>query len=93
MRLFKRTFMDSYTTLIISKKEMEDVMKIFKSLDKSGLLGQGISKTIKKETTEQNGELLSMFLGTLAVNLLGSPLAGKGAIGAGEGVIRTGENF
>ena len=31
---------------------MKDIMKIFKSLEKSGLLLKGISKTIENETKE-----------------------------------------
>ena len=38
------------TALIISKKEMGDIMKIVKSLGESGLLVKGISETIKNET-------------------------------------------
>ena len=34
------------TTLIISNDEMEDIMKIVKSLENSGLLIQGVSETI-----------------------------------------------
>ena len=34
------------TTLIISNEEMEDIMKIDKSLEESGLLIKGISETI-----------------------------------------------
>ena len=36
-------------TLIISKEEMNDTMKIIKSLEKYGLLIKGISETIKSE--------------------------------------------
>ena len=35
------------TTVIISNEEMEDVMKIVKSIEESGLLIKDISKTIK----------------------------------------------
>ena len=42
---------------------MEDIMKIFKSLEASGLL------TIKNEAKEQKGEFLSMLLGTLAASM------------------------
>ena len=35
------------TALIISNEEMEDIMKIVKSLEESGLLIKGISETIK----------------------------------------------
>ena len=40
------------TTLIISNEEMNDITKIIKSLDESGLLIKGVSKTIKNETKE-----------------------------------------
>ena len=36
-------------TLIISNEEMIDIIKIVKSLEVSGLLIKGASKTIKKE--------------------------------------------
>ena len=36
--------------LIISNEEMEDIMKIVKSLQESGLSIKGISETIKDET-------------------------------------------
>ena len=42
--------------------------KIVQSLEESGLLIQGISETIKNETKEQKGDLLSMLLGTLAAS-------------------------
>ena len=35
--------------LIISNDEMEDIMKIVKYLEDSGLLLQGVSKTIQNE--------------------------------------------
>ena len=37
----------SRTTLIIPNEEMQDIMKIVKSLGKSGLLMKGVSETIK----------------------------------------------
>ena len=37
------------TTRIISNEEMEDIMKIVKSLEDSDLLIKGISKTIQNE--------------------------------------------
>ena len=38
--------------LIISWEEMEDIMKIVKSLEESGLLIKGVSKTIKNVAEE-----------------------------------------
>ena len=37
-------------TLIISNDEMEDIIKIVKSLEDSGLLLKGVSETIQKRS-------------------------------------------
>ena len=50
MQLFKKVHVSGTVALIISNEEMEDIMKIVKLLEKSGLLIQGISETIKNET-------------------------------------------
>ena len=69
---------------------MNDILKINKSLESSGLLLEGISETIKNEAKEQKGGFLNMLLGTLGASLLGNMLAGKGVIRAGEGTARVG---
>ena len=38
------------TTLTVSNEEMNDIIKIVKSLEESGLLIKGVSKKIKNET-------------------------------------------
>ena len=73
------------TTLIISNNEMEDIIKIVKSLEDSGLLLKGVSETIQNEAKEQKGGFLSMLLGTLGASLLGNMLAGKGITRADYG--------
>ena len=73
----KKIFESVITALVISNEEMEDIMKIVKSLEKSGLLNKGISKTIKKSSKEQKGRFLGMLLATLTANSLGSALAGE----------------
>ena len=82
------------TTLIISNEEMDDILKIVKSLENSGVLLKGLSETIQHEAKEQRGGFLSMLLGTLGASLLGDilskGLSGKGVIRAGEGTIRAG---
>ena len=82
------------TTLIISNDEMDDILKIVKSLEDSGVLLKGVSETIQNEAKEQRGGFLSMLLGTLGASLLGDilskGLSGKGVIRAGEGAIRAG---
>ena len=75
------------TTLIISNDEMEDIIKIVKSLEDSGLLLKGVSETVQNEAKEQKGGFLSMLLGTLGASLLGNILAGKGINRAREGAI------
>ena len=53
------------TTLIISNKEMNDIMKIVQALEDSNILLKGVTKTIENETKKQKGGFLSMLLGTL----------------------------
>ena len=81
------------TTLIIYNEEMNDIIKIIKSLEKSGLLIKGVSKTIKNEAKEQKGGFLGILLGILGASLLGNLLTGKGAIRAGEGTVRACQDF
>ena len=82
------------TTLIISNDEMDDILKIVKSLEDSGVLLKGVSETIQHEAKEQRGGFLSMSLGTLGACLLGDVLSkgfsGSDVIRAGEGTIRAG---
>ena len=40
------------TTLIISNNELEDIIKIVKSLEDSGLLLEGVTKTVQNEVYE-----------------------------------------
>ena len=44
-------------TLMILNKEMNDVMKIVKLIEESGLLIKGVSETIKNEAKEQKSWL------------------------------------
>ena len=75
------------TTLIISNDEMNDIIKIVKSLEDSGVILKGVSETIQHEAKGQRGGFLSMLLGTLGASLLGNLLTdGKGVICAGEGI-------
>ena len=73
------------TTLMISNKEMNEIMKIVQALEDSNILLKGVTKTIKNKTKEQKGGFLGMLFGTLGASLLGSMLAGKGIVRAGSG--------
>ena len=87
------------TTLIISNDEINDIIKIVKSLEDSGLLLKGVTETIQIEVKEEKGGFLSMLLGTLGANSLGNLLTGvevnrarkgRGINRAGERVLRAG---
>ena len=84
----------NHTTLIISNDDMQDLLKIAKSLEDSGILLNGITETVKNEVKVQKGGFLSMLLGALEASLLGDlltkNLSGRGVIRAGEGTIRAG---
>ena len=83
--------------LIIEQEDMNDIMKIIKALENSGILLKGVSKAIKNETKEQKGGFLSMLLGTLGASLLGNLLTGgKGSVASrakGEGIMRAGDGI
>ena len=89
------------TTLIISNKDMDDLIKIVKSLEDSGLLLKGITESVQNEVKEQKEGFLSMLLDTLgALGTLGNLLTGKwvnkkgkGIHRAGEGIVRAGEGI
>ena len=89
--IHKKMFGYSMTTLIISNKEINYIVKIVKSLEKSDLWIKGISETIKNEAKEQ--KLWYLLLATLGASLLGNLLIAKGKIKVGEGMIRAGQDF
>ena len=72
---------------------MENILKIVKSLEDSGIILKGVSETIKNEAEEQKGGFLSMLLGTLGASLLGDMLFGKEVIRAGEGTAKVGYGY
>ena len=81
----RHSYSASHTTLIISNNEMDDIIKILKSLEDSGLLLKEVTETAQNEVKEQKGGFVSMSLGTLAASLLGNLLTGKGIYRAGKG--------
>ena len=88
--IHKKILGSGTTTIIISNDEMEDIIKIVKSLEDSGLLLKGVTETIQNEVKEQKGGFLSMLLCTFGTNLLGNILAGEGINRAGKGIVRLG---
>ena len=84
------------TTLIISNKEMNDIIKILQGLEDSNILLKGVTKTIENEGKEQKGGFLSVLLSTLGASFLENLLSGKGIVRAcsgnkiGEAILRAG---
>ena len=78
--------------LIISNKEMENIIKIVKSLEESGLLIKGVSESVKNEVKEQRGRFIGMLLSILAASKLEIMLAEKSKT-RGRRVIRAGEEI
>ena len=81
------------TTMMVSNEEMNDFMKMVKSLEESSLLIKGICKLIENEAKERKGGFLSMLLGTLGVSLLRNLFTCKGTIRACEDMVRAGQDF
>ena len=65
------------TTLIISNKEINYILRILQALEDPNILLTVITKTIENETKEWKRGFLGMLLGTLRASLLGNMLAGK----------------
>ena len=59
--IHKKMLRSGTTKLIISNEEMNDIMKIIKSLEESGLSIKGISKTIKNEAKEQKEDFSQCY--------------------------------
>ena len=81
------------TPLIISNKEMDDIMKIVKSLEESNFLLKSVSETPKNKAQEQKCLFLGMLFGTLTASILESALAGKAVVQAAEKAIRAGQDL
>ena len=73
---------------------MEDIIKIVKSLEDSGLLLKGATETVQNEVKEQIGGFLSLLLGTLGACLLGrgaiEKRQGRETNRTGQGALRAG---
>ena len=69
--IHKKILGSSYTKLMILNKEVNDIMKIVKSIEESKLLTI-VSKQSKNETEEQKGGFLRMLLSTLRAGLFGN---------------------
>ena len=56
----------------MSNEEINGIMNIVKSLEKSGLLIKSVGKTIRNETKKQEGGFFKTLFGTLVASLSGN---------------------
>ena len=69
--IHKKMFGSGTKTLIIPNEEMNDIIKIVKSIEKSSLLIKRVSETTKNEAKNKKSKFLGMLLGTLGASLSG----------------------
>ena len=77
----------------MDQEEMEDIMKIVKSLEESRLSIKCVSETIQNKAKEQKGGFFSILSVTSGASLLANLLTGKATIRAGKGTIRGVKKF
>ena len=91
--IHKRILGSGNTTLIVSNNEIEDIIKIIKPLENSGLLLKGVTETVQNELRDQKGVflvcyiLVCYFLTGREINTAGK---GRGINRECEGVFRAG---
>ena len=61
-------------TLFISNENMDDIIKIVKSLENSGLLIDGATETVEHKTKNQKGRFLGAMMAPMDVSLI-APMA------------------
>ena len=78
-------------TLLISNEDVNDIIKIIKSLEDSGVLIDGVTETVKHERKKQEGGFLGALLVPLAASLV-QPVISSVVKGiSGRGVRRAGK--
>ena len=87
------TDLTKQTTLTISCEELDDIVKIVKSLEESDLLRKGVDETRKNEAKGPRGGFTRILLVTLGPSLLGNLLTGNGILRAAEGTISADQDF
>ena len=93
VQVFKNTFGSETKTSIVSNEEMENIIKVIKSLKISGLLIKVVTQTIENETNKQRGGFFAVLLGIVSSTKWWNMSADKEtiAINQGRGVICAGE--
>ena len=80
-------------TLFILNEDMNDIVKIVKSLDDSDVLFDDVTETVKHEIKKQEGRFLGVLLAPLAASLV-QPVISSVVKGiTGRGVRRAGKGY
>ena len=80
-------------TLFISNEDMNDIIKIIKLLEDSGVSIHGVTETVKHEINKQEGGFLGALLAPLAASLV-EPVTYSVVKGiSGRGVTRAGRGY
>ena len=92
--IYKNMFGSGTTTLIISNKEMNDILKIIKSFEESGLLIKRVIVLLQLKMKQKNkrrisGNVIRRFSARLLENLL----TGKETVITNKSTIRGGQDF
>ena len=80
-------------TLFILNEDLNDIIKIIKSLEGSDLLIDGVTETVKYETKKQEGGFLGALLAPLATSLVHSVISSVAKGISGRGVRRAGRGY
>ena len=86
-------FGSSSTTSVIPNEEMNDIMNIIKSLEKSDLLIKGVRETIENKAKEGLLIVCYQALQVLVYQGICQVRADKGTNRAGEGTIKAAQHF
>ena len=80
-------------TLFISNEDVNDIIKIIKSLEDSGILIDGFTETVKHEIRKQERRFLGALLASLVASLV-QPVISSVVKGiSGRGVRRAGRGY
>ena len=80
-------------TLFISNEDLNDIIKIIKSLEDSGILIDGVTETVKHEIKKQEGRFLGALLAPLVVSLVQLVISSVVKGMSGRGVRRAGGGY
>ena len=76
-----------------SNEDMNDIIKIIKSLEDSGVLIDGVTETVKHEIKKQEGGFLGALLAPLATSLVQPVISSVVKDISGRGVRRAGRGY